>query len=215
MAHLSCDQHLIAAFRNGQDVHAMTAAKIFGIDIENVTADQRRIAKTANFGIMYGISAFGLSQRLKIGRAEAKKIIEDYFANFPAVSSYIEDTVAAARETGYVETVFGRRRYLPDINSKNGTVRSLAERNAVNAPIQGTSADIIKIAMINVDKRLAAEGLQSRMVLQIHDELVFDAIPSEVDLLKKIVKEEMENVMKLSVPLTVECNHGNNWLEAH
>ena len=193
----------------------MTAAKIFGIDIEDVTADQRRIAKTANFGIMYGISAFGLSQRLKIGRAEAKKIIEDYFANFPAVSSYIEDTVAAARETGYVETVFGRRRYLPDINSKNGTVRSLAERNAVNAPIQGTSADIIKIAMINVDKRLAAEGLQSRMVLQIHDELVFDAIPSEVDLLKKIVKEEMENVMKLSVPLTVECNHGNNWLEAH
>lgn len=215
MAHLSCDQHLIAAFRNGQDVHAMTAAKIFGIDIEEVTANQRRIAKTANFGIMYGISAFGLSQRLKIGRAEAKKIIEDYFANFPAVSSYIEDTIAAARETGYVETVFGRRRYLPDINSKNGTVRSLAERNAVNAPIQGTSADIIKIAMINVDKRLAAEGLQSRMVLQIHDELVFDAIPSEVDLLKRIVTEEMENVMKLSVPLTVECNHGTNWLEAH
>jgi len=215
MAHLSCDQHLIAAFRNGEDVHAMTAAKIFGIGIEDVTADQRRIAKTANFGIMYGISAFGLSQRLNIGRAEAKKIIDDYFANFPAISSYIEDTLAAARETGYVETIFGRRRYLPDLNSKNGTVRSLAERNAINAPIQGTSADIIKIAMINVDRRLEAEKLQSRMVLQIHDELLFDAIPSEVDILKKIVTEEMENVIKLSVPLTVECNHGNNWLEAH
>ncbi len=215
MAHLSCDQHLIAAFRNGQDVHAMTAAKIFGIDIEGVTADHRRIAKTANFGIMYGISAFGLSQRLHIGRAEAKKIIEDYFTNFPAISSYINDTIAAAKETGYVETIFGRRRYLPDINSKNGTARSLAERNAVNAPIQGTSADIIKLAMINVDRRLAAEGLQSRMVLQIHDELLFDAIPSEVGQLSQIVTEEMENVVKLSVPLTVECNHGNNWLEAH
>ena len=215
MAHLSCDQHLISAFRNGQDVHAMTAAKIFGIDIAEVTADQRRIAKTANFGIMYGISAFGLSQRLHIGRAEAKKIIEDYFANFPAISSYIDDTVTAARETGYVETIFGRRRYLPDINSRNATVRSLAERNAINAPIQGTSADIIKLAMINVDRRLSAEGLQSRMVLQIHDELVFDAVASEVEILEKIVTEEMENVIKLSIPLTVECNHGNNWLEAH
>ncbi len=215
MAHLSCDQHLIAAFRNGQDVHAMTAAKIFGIDIEEVTPEHRRIAKTANFGIMYGISAFGLAQRLHIGRAEAKKIIDDYFANFPAISSYINDTIAAARETGYVETIFGRRRYLPDLNSKNGTTRALAERNAVNAPIQGTSADIIKLAMINVDRRLAAEGLQSRMVLQIHDELVFDAIPSEVETLSRIVMEEMENVVKLSIPLTVECNHGNNWLEAH
>ena len=215
MAHLSCDMHLIEAFRNGQDVHAITAAKIFGISPEEVTSDQRRIAKTANFGIMYGISAFGLSQRLHIGRAEAKKIIEDYFANFPAISSYIEDTLTAARETGYVETIFGRRRYLPDINSKNGTVRALAERNAINAPIQGTSADIIKMAMINVDKRLKQEGLQSRMVLQIHDELVFDAIKGEVETLSRIVKEEMENVTKLSVPLTVECNHGNNWLEAH
>ena len=215
MAHLSCDQQLIAAFRNGEDVHAMTAAKIFGIDIKDVTSDQRRIAKTANFGIMYGISAFGLSQRLHISRAEAKKIIEDYFVNFPAISSYIEDTLAAARETGYVETIFGRRRYLPDINSRNGTVRSLAERTAINAPIQGTSADIIKLAMINVDKRIKEEGLQSRMILQIHDELLFDSIPSEVDTLKKIVLEEMENVTKLSVPLTVECNYGNNWLEAH
>ena len=215
MAHLSCDTHLIGAFRDGQDVHAMTAAKIFGIAPEEVTADQRRIAKTANFGIMYGISAFGLSQRLHIGRAEAKKIIEDYFANFPAISAYIEDTLASAREFGYVETLFGRRRYLPDINSKNGTVRSLAERTAINAPIQGTSADIIKLAMINVAKRLSAEGLKSRMVLQIHDELLFDSVPEEVEQLKKIVVEEMENVIELSIPLTVECNYGNNWLEAH
>ena len=215
MAHLSCDTHLINAFRKGQDVHAITAAKVFGIQAEDVTADQRRIAKTANFGIMYGISAFGLSQRLHIGRAEAKKIIEDYFANFPAISSYIEDTLASAREFGYVETLFGRRRYLPDINSKNGTVRALAERTAINAPIQGTSADIIKLAMINVDRRLSEEGLQSRMVLQIHDELLFDALPEEVETLERIVREEMENVIELSIPLTVECNHGNNWLEAH
>ena len=215
MAHLSCDSHLIQAFRNGQDVHAITASKIFGVDLADVTPDQRRIAKTANFGIMYGISSFGLAQRLKIGRAEAKKIIEDYFANFPAISSYIEDTLTAARETGYVETIFGRRRYLPDITSRNGTVRALAERNAVNAPIQGTSADIIKLAMISVAKRIKEEGLQSRMVLQIHDELVFDAVISEVGRLEEIVREEMENIVKLSVPLTVECNHGNNWLEAH
>ena len=215
MAHLSCDKHLIEAFRAGQDVHAITASKIFNIPLEEVTSDQRRIAKTANFGIMYGISAFGLSQRLHIGRAEAKKIIEDYFANFPAISAYIEDTLASAREFGYVETLFGRRRYLPDINSKNGTVRSLAERTAINAPIQGTSADIIKLAMINVAKRLSEEGLKSRMVLQIHDELLFDSIPEEVDQLKKIVMEEMENVIELSIPLTVECNYGNNWLEAH
>ena len=215
MAHLSCDSHLINAFKEGQDVHAITAAKIFGIPLEEVTADQRRIAKTANFGIMYGISSFGLSQRLHIGRAEAKKIIEDYFANFPAISSFIEDTLTSARETGYVETIFGRRRYLPDITSKNGTVRALAERTAVNAPIQGTSADIIKMAMINVDRRLEKEGLRSRMVLQIHDELVFDAVADEVEVLERIVREEMENVTQLSVPLTVECNHGSNWLEAH
>ena len=215
MAHLSCDAHLINAFRNGQDVHASTAAKIFGIEVSEVTADQRRIAKTANFGIMYGISAFGLSQRLGISRADAKKIIDDYFEKFPAISSFIEDTLASARENGYVETLFGRRRYLPDINSRNATVRSLAERTAINAPIQGTSADIIKLAMINVDRRLRQEGLKSRMVLQIHDELLFDALPEELETLKKIVVEEMENVITLSIPLTVECNHGNNWLEAH
>ena len=146
---------------------------------------------------------------------KAKKIIEDYFANFPAISSYIEDTLASAREFGYVETLFGRRRYLPEINARNATARALAERTAVNAPIQGTSADIIKLAMINVDKRIAQEGMQSRMILQIHDELVFDAVLEEVDALQRIVKEEMENVIELSVPLTVECNYGKNWLEAH
>ena len=215
MAHLSCDAHLIEAFRNGQDVHAMTAAKIFGVPLAEVTSDQRRIAKTANFGIMYGISSFGLSQRLGISRAESKKIIEDYFVNFPAISSFIDSTLIAARETGYVETLFGRRRYLPDINSKNGTVRALAERTAVNAPIQGTSADIIKLAMINVDRKLAEAGLKSRMVLQIHDELLFDAYPEELETLTAIIKEEMESVTKLSIPLTVECNYGKNWLEAH
>ena len=215
MAHLSCDAHLIEAFREGKDVHAITAAKIFGISLDEVTADHRRIAKTANFGIMYGISSFGLAQRLKISRAEAKKIIDDYFKNFPAISTYINDTIASAKELGYVETIFGRRRHLPDINSKNATVRSLAERNAVNAPIQGTAADIVKLAMVNVARRMKDEGLESLMVLQVHDELVFDAIPDEVDHLKRIVTEEMENVIKLSVPLTVECNHGKNWLEAH
>ena len=215
MAHLSCDQHLISAFRQEIDVHAATAAKIFGIPHEEVTPDQRRIAKTANFGIMYGISAFGLAQRLRIGRKEAQKIIDDYFAGFPSILSFIEDTKSAARETGYVETLFGRRRYIPEINSKNGTIRALAERNAVNAPIQGTSADIIKLAMIAVDKELNDRGFKSKMVLQIHDELVFDAIPEEIDELKAMVVEKMENVVKLSVPLTVECNYGKNWLEAH
>lgn len=215
MAHLSCDRHLIEAFRKGVDVHKATAAKIFGIPVGEVTPDQRRIAKTANFGIMYGISAFGLAQRLKIGRGEARRIIDDYFAGFPSIRSFIDGTLEAARETGYVETIFGRRRYIPEINAKNGTIRALAERNAVNAPIQGTSADIIKMAMIAVDRRLEKEGLRSRMVLQIHDELLFDTFPDEVGTLREIVVGEMENVARLSIPLTVECNYGNNWLEAH
>lgn len=215
MAHLSQDQHLIQAFRNGVDVHAATAEKIFGVPHEEVTADQRRVAKTANFGIMYGISSFGLSQRLGISRSEAKKLIDDYFNAFPAIRSFIDDTIAAARENGYVETIFGRRRYLPDINARNATVRALAERNAVNAPIQGTAADIIKLAMIGVDRKMAEEGLGSKMVLQIHDELLFDTISSEREKLMSIVKEQMEHVTELSVPLTVECNYGKNWLEAH
>ncbi len=215
MAHLCGDEHLVQAFLAGEDVHAATAAKIFKIPLGEVTSDQRRIAKTANFGIMYGISAFGLAQRLKVSRTEAKEIIDNYFNSFPAISDFISGTVASARENGYVETLFGRRRYIRDINSHNATLRAIAERNAVNAPIQGTAADIIKLAMIRVDKSLKEKRLKSKMVLQIHDELLFETSPDEVALLKEIVIRDMENVIKLSVPLTVECNYGKNWLEAH
>lgn len=215
MAHISQDQHLIQAFREGRDIHSATAEKIFGISHDEVTPEQRRIAKTANFGIMYGISSFGLAQRLGISRTEAKKLIDDYFSVFPAIRSFIDDTVAAARENGYVETLFGRRRYLPDITSRNATVRALAERTAVNAPIQGTAADIIKMAMIDVDRKMRDAGLKSRMVLQIHDELLFDTVHDEIEIVVSIVKEQMEHVTELSVPLTVECNYGKNWLEAH
>ena len=215
MAHLSGDAHLLQAFRDGVDVHAATAAKIFGIPVSEVTREQRGMAKTANFGIMYGISSFGLAQRLQLGRKEAKALIDGYFESFPAIKDFIAGNVEFARKNGYVETLFGRRRYLPDIVARNATVRALAERNAVNAPIQGTSADIIKLAMIGVDSRLKEAGLRSKMVLQIHDELLFDAIPSEVDALKKIVVDVMENVVRLNVPLTVECSSGKNWLEAH
>ena len=215
MAHLCGDEHLCAAFNSGIDVHAATAAKIYGIPVEEVSADQRRVAKTANFGIMYGISSFGLSQRLKCSRSEAKKIIDDYFASFPSIRSFIDSTLASAREKGYVETLFGRRRYVPDVNSRNGNVRALAERNAVNAPIQGTSADIIKLAMTGVDRSLRQAGLRARMVLQIHDELLLEVPLDEVDRVREILVREMEGVMKLNVPLTVECNYGNTWLEAH
>ena len=215
MAHLSGDEHLCKAFREGQDVHAATAAKIFGIPVEEVTREQRGQAKTANFGIMYGISSFGLAQRLGLSRSAAKSLIDDYFASFPAIRIFIDSSIAFAREHGYVETLFGRRRYLPDIHARNATVRALAERNAVNAPIQGTSADIIKLAMIGVAARLKEQGLRSKMVLQIHDELLFDAVPEEVPALKALVTEVMEHVMELSVPLTVECSSGINWLEAH
>ena len=215
MAHLSGDEHLLKAFRDGEDVHAATAAKIFGIPVEEVTREQRGQAKTADFGIMYGISSFGLAQRLGLSRSAAKKLIEDYFASFPSIRSFIDSSVAFAREHGYVKTLFGRRRYLPDIHAHNATVRALAERNAVNAPIQGTSADIIKLAMTGVARRLREGGFRSKMVLQIHDELLFDAIPSEVPALKEMVVDVMENVIRLSVPLTVECSSGINWLEAH
>ena len=215
MAHLSGDRHLREAFRTGQDVHAATASKIFGVPVEEVSKDQRRIAKTANFGIMYGISSFGLSQRLGCSRTEAAKIIEDYFGSFPSIRSFIDDTLCSARENGYVETIFGRRRYVPDVNSHNGNLRALAERNAVNAPIQGSSADIIKLAMIRVDKRLREEGLRAAMVLQIHDELLLEVPAGEIEKVRTILVDSMENVVELSVPLTVECNYGNTWLEAH
>ncbi len=215
MAHLSGDAHLVDAFRHGLDVHAATAAKIYRIPIGEVTADQRRIAKTANFGIMYGISSFGLSERLRCPRSEAKQIIDDYFASFPAIRGFIDATVAQARERGYVETLFGRRRYIPDISSGNATVRALAERNAVNAPIQGTAADIIKLAMTAVDRRLREGGYRARMVLQIHDELLLEVPREEIAPVRELLVREMENVITLSVPLTVECKDGNTWLEAH
>lgn len=215
MAHLSGDPHMVAAFKDGLDIHAATAAKIYGVPVADVTTEQRRVAKTANFGIIYGISSFGLAQRLHISRTEAKGIIDDYFAAFPRVLEFIESCKEGARKEGFVKTMFGRRRYLPMINSSNKTMRELAERNAVNAPIQGTAADIIKLAMISVDKRMQKEALSSKMVLQIHDELLFDTIAAEKDFLHDLVKEEMENVLTLSVPLTVECNYGKNWLEAH
>lgn len=215
MAHLCGDEHLRQAFCDGVDVHSATAAKIFHVPVAEVTADQRRVAKTANFGIMYGISAFGLSQRLKCSRSEAKQIIDDYFAEFPSIRNFIDETLQKARTNGYVETIFGRRRYVPDVSNANANVRALAERNAVNAPIQGSSADIIKIAMAGVDRRLAEAGLKARMVLQIHDELVLELPESEIGEVKNILIEEMEGVVKLSVPLTVECNYGKTWLEAH
>jgi DNA polymerase-1 len=215
MAHLSGDAHLVDAFRHGLDVHAATAAKIFRIPLEEVTSDQRRIAKTANFGIMYGISSFGLAERLRCPRSEAKQIIDDYFASFPSIRGFIDATVAQARELGYVETLFGRRRYIADISAGNAALRALAERNAVNAPIQGTAADIIKLAMIAVDRRLREGGFRSRMVLQIHDELLLEVPQDEIAPVRDLLVHEMENVITLSVPLTVECNDGKTWLEAH
>ena len=215
MAHFCGDEHLRDAFRHGVDVHAATAAKIFRVPVGEVTADQRRIAKTANFGIMYGISTFGLAERLRCPRAEAKQIIDDYFASFPSIRGFIDATIAQARERGYVETLFGRRRYIADIASGNATVRALAERNAVNAPIQGSAADIIKLAMIAVDRRLGEGGFRARMVLQIHDELLLEVPQEEIAPVRELLVREMENVITLSVPLTVECNDGKTWLEAH
>ena len=215
MAHMSGDPDFIDAFRQGRDIHSATASKIFGIPEEELTKEQRGRAKTANFGIIYGISSFGLSQRLNIPRAESKKLIEDYFRSYPKVKEYMTGMTEMAKRDGYVTTLYGRRRYLPDINSRNQVVRGLAERNAVNAPIQGSAADIIKVAMIRLWKRLQNENLKSKMVLQVHDELVFDVFPGEEEILSVIVKEEMERVIELSVPLTVECQYGRNWLEAH
>jgi len=215
MAHLSGDPHLVAGFAHGADVHRATAARIFHKDPEEVNAEERRRAKVANFGIIYGISAFGLSQRMGISRTEAKDFIEEYFRSYPGVKDYMDRVIADAREKGYVETIFGRKRFLPDINSKNAIARGLAERNAINAPIQGSAADIIKLAMIAVSRRMKAEHLRSQMVLQVHDELVFDVVPEERDRMVALVKQEMEGVCTLSVPLITECNYGKNWREAH
>lgn len=215
MAHFSQDPHLVEAFRSGQDIHAATAAKIFNVSIEEVTKEQRRQAKTANFGIIYGISAFGLAQQLDCSRSEAKALIDGYFAAFPGVIDYIEKQKELARQQGYAVTLFGRKRYLPDILSHNATVRSFAERNAVNSPIQGTAADIIKMAMVTIHRRLKEEGLKAQMIMQVHDELNFNVPLNEVDKVREIVVSEMQHVVHLTVPLIADCGVGTNWLEAH
>ena len=215
MAHLSQDEHLIQDFREGRDIHAATAARIFHKPLEEVTRDERRKAKTANFGIIYGISAFGLAERMEVSRTEAKELIDSYFKTYPKVKEYMEKSVEVARERGYILTEFGRRRYLPDITSRNAVVRGYAERNAVNAPIQGTAADIIKIAMIRIDERLRHEALQTKMILQVHDELNFSVPPTELEHVKQLVVEEMERAFAMSVPLIADCGSGINWLEAH
>jgi DNA polymerase-1 len=216
MAHLSKDHNMLDAFNKySTDIHSATAAKIFKVDASEVTREMRAKAKTANFGIIYGISAFGLGQRLNIPPKEARELIDNYFATFPGVKKFMDDCILVAREKEFVETLFGRRRYLPDINSQNAIVRGFAERNAINAPIQGSAADIIKLAMINIDKRFENENIKSRMILQVHDELNFDVLKSELEKVKLIVTEEMQNVLSLDVPLIVESGVGDNWLDAH
>ena len=215
MAHLSGDENLIEAFREGHDIHAATAAKIFKKPISEVTPDERRKAKTANFGIIYGISTFGLAERMQVPRAEAKELIDGYFATYAKVKEYMDKSIDLARDNMYTETLFGRRCYLPDINSRNSVVRGYAERNAINAPIQGTAADIIKVAMINIDRRMQREGLRSKMILQVHDELNFSVYPEEKEVMEHLVVEEMQNAFKMQVPLVADCGWGKNWLEAH
>lgn len=215
MAHLSNDPHMVEAFCSGADIHAATAAKIYGIPVEEVTSDMRRKAKTANFGIIYGISVFGLAERLSIPRAESKELIDGYFQTYPRIKEYMEESIRVAKEKGYVETLFKRKRFLPDINSHNAIVRGYAERNAINAPIQGSAADIIKLAMIRIHQRFEAEHLKSRMILQVHDELNFNVRKEEFDRVKEIVLDCMEHVLQLRLPLIADCGEGKNWLEAH
>lgn len=215
MAHLSGDKHMIEAFQEGYDIHAATAAKIYGKEMKDVTRDERTKAKRANFGIIYGITVFGLAERLGIDRGEAKQLIDGYFTTFPQVQTYMEQAKDMAREKGYVETFFHRRRYLPDINSQNATVRGFAERNAINAPIQGSAADIIKVAMIRIYERFKRENIQSKMILQVHDELNFSVLSSEKEKVERIVLEEMQNAYQLKVPLVADAGWGHNWLEAH
>lgn len=215
MAHMSGDPNLVEAFNQNQDIHTATAAKVFHVALNEVTKEQRNKAKTANFGIIYGISAFGLASRLHIPRGEAKDLIDGYFASYPKVKTYIEKAIFDAQQNGYVSTLFGRKRWLRDINSGNAVVRGNAERNAINAPIQGSAADIIKLAMINIHKKLKEGNYQTRMILQVHDELVFDVLKTELDAIRNLVMTEMENAVKLAVPLIAECGVGDNWLQAH
>ena len=206
---------MIEAFAGGADIHAATAAKIYGVPLTAVTSDMRRKAKTANFGIIYGISAFGLAERLQISRTEASALINGYFISYPHVKDYMDRSIRAAKEKGYVETIYNRKRFLADINSNNSIVRGYAERNAINAPIQGSAADIIKVAMVRIFNRFEKEKLRSKMILQVHDELNFNVWKSELDQVKQIVIEEMENAVKLKVPLLADYGAGQNWLEAH
>ena len=215
MAHLSQDEGMLSAFQNGEDIHATTAAKVYQVELEKVSREQRSNAKMVNFGIIYGISAFGLAQRLGIKRAEAKEIIDNYFMQYPKVKDYMDLSIEHAREKGFVETIMGRKRMLNDINSRNAVVRGYAERNAINAPIQGSAADIIKMAMIHVEEALKEQDFKSKMLLQVHDELVFDVHKKEIDIFKRLIKDKMENALLLSVPLKVEVGLGPNWLEAH
>ena len=215
MAHLSQDKNMVEDFNSGHDIHQATAAKIFKVPIEEVTSTMRRKAKTANFGIIYGISAFGLAERMEVSRGEARQLIDDYFATYPGVKEYMDKSIEKARQLGYTQTLLGRRCQLPDINSRNAVVRGYAERNAINAPIQGTAADIIKVAMIRIDKRMREEGLRSKMILQVHDELNFSVVPEEKEQLQALVINEMQNAIQLSVPLFADCGWGTNWLEAH
>ena len=215
MAHLSHDENMIRVFREGHDLHAATAANIYKKPIEEVTRDERTKSKRANFGIIYGITVFGLAERLDIPRDEAKMLIDGYFDTFPQVHQYMEELKEVARRQGYVTTLFGRRRYLPDINSANATVRGFAERNAINAPIQGTAADIIKVAMIRIFERFRREGIRSKMILQVHDELNFSVYPEEKDRVEAIVLEEMQGAFDMVVPLVADSGFGTNWLEAH
>ena len=215
IASLSGEENMISAFKNNEDIHRSTAAAVFNIPIKEVTREQRSNAKVVNFGIIYGVSAFGLSNQTNLSRKEAKDLIEKYYIKYPKLKKFISDQISFAREKGYVETILGRRRYLKDINSRNGIVRSAAERNAVNAPVQGSAADVIKIAMINIQKKIIKNELKSKMLLQVHDELVFDVFKPELNKFMELVKFEMENAFKIKVPLTVDSNYGLNWLEAH
>lgn len=215
MAHLSGDANMIEAFREGDDIHAATAAKVYKIGINEVTREQRSKAKTANFGIIYGISVFGLAERMNVDRKEAKELIDGYFETYPQIKEYMDKSIETARQQGYIETVFGRKRYLPDINSRNAVVRGYAERNAINAPIQGSAADIIKVAMVRIFQRFQSESIRSKMILQVHDELNFSVLPEEKEKVQQIVIEEMENAYRMQVPLRADCGWGSNWLQAH
>jgi DNA polymerase-1 len=215
IAALSKDPNMISAFKNNEDIHSSTAAKVFNVNLSEVTKEQRSNAKTVNFGIIYGVSAFGLSNQTTLNRTESKELIESYYSAYPELKNYISNQINFARENGYVETILGRKRYLKDINSRNPIVRGAAERNAVNAPVQGSAADIIKLAMIKIQNKIAERDFKSKMLVQVHDELVFEVHKNELEKMKSLIKNEMENVYQLGIPLKVDMDVGLNWFEAH